>query len=334
MKNKYIFVVIMLVSILVVSLGLTTIYIGTSQETEEQEGAFTVVTSFYPMYIAAKNVIGDADGVALSNLSEPQTGCLHDYQLTPADMRLLSTADVFIINGGGIESFLSDVAEAYPKLVILEASEDVELLEESTGHREDEYDYAADRIGARGNEDTAETAGDSEDSDANAHAWMSVASYRVQVATIAEHLAQIDPANAQLYRANAAAYDSKLAELQEEQEILREQIAGQPVILFHEAYAYVAQDYGLDAVYCMDLDEERQVSAGEVADILSAIREDDVEFIFAEESYGKDMGDTVSRESDVRVLYLDTLNRGDGSADSYLNGMRANIQTIREAFLP
>jgi zinc transport system substrate-binding protein len=330
MKNKYLFVVIMLVSILVVSLGLTTIYISTSQETEEQEGTFTVVTSFYPMYIAAKNVIGDAEGVVLSNLSEPQTGCLHDYQLTPADMRLLSTADVFIINGGGIESFLSDVAEAYPNLVILEASGDVELLGETS---------QADESAGDGNGDAASDAPESNvhgdhEADANAHAWMSVASYRTQVATIAEHLAQLDSAHAQLYQANAATYDGKLAELQEQQEILREEIEGEPVILFHEAYAYVAQDYGLNAVYCMDLDEERQVSAGEVADILSAIREDGVQYIFAEESYGKDMGDTVSRESDVRVLYLDTLNRGDGSADSYLNGMQANIQIIREAFLP
>jgi zinc transport system substrate-binding protein len=338
MKNKYLFVVIMLVSILVVSLGLTTIYIGASQETEEQEGDFSVVTSFYPMYIAAKNVIGDADGVALSNLSEPQTGCLHDYQLTPADMRLLSTADVFIINGGGIESFLSDVAEAYPKLVIFEASEDVELLAETMGHSDHEAEsvYHSEHAHDAEVDDTeSKVHGDHDhEADTNAHAWMSVASYRVQVATIAEHLAQLDPTNAQIYRTNAAAYDGKLAELQEEQEALREQIAGQPVILFHEAYAYVAQDYGLDAVYCMDLDEERQVSAGEVADILSAIQEDGVEYIFAEESYGKDMGDTVQRESDVRVLYLDTLNRGDGSTDSYLNGMQANIQTIREAFLP
>ena len=81
-------------------------------------GTQTDVTSFYPMYIAAENVIGDADGVRLENLSEPQTGCLHDFQLTPEDMKLLSTADVFIINGGGIESFMKEVAEAYPNLKI------------------------------------------------------------------------------------------------------------------------------------------------------------------------------------------------------------------------
>ena len=105
-------------------MGLTGWYVSQTQEqTDGQE--LTVVTSFYPMYIAAENVIGDADGVRLENLSEPQTGCLHDFQLTPEDMKLLSTADVFIINGGGIESFMKEVAEAYPNLKIIEACENI-----------------------------------------------------------------------------------------------------------------------------------------------------------------------------------------------------------------
>ena len=58
---------------------------------------FNVVTSFYPVYIAAKNVIGDVEGVELHNLTEPQTGCLHDYQLTPQDMISLSHADLFLL---------------------------------------------------------------------------------------------------------------------------------------------------------------------------------------------------------------------------------------------
>ena len=54
-------------------MGLTGWYVSQTQEqTDGQE--LTVVTSFYPMYIAAENVIGDADGVRLENLSEPQTG--------------------------------------------------------------------------------------------------------------------------------------------------------------------------------------------------------------------------------------------------------------------
>ena len=130
MKKKYLYTAIMLFAILVAGMGLTGWYVSQTQEqTDGQE--LTVVTSFYPMYIAAENVIGDADGVRLENLSEPQTGCLHDFQLTPEDMVLLSKADVFIINGGGIENFLSEVASRYPNLTIIEAGEGIEMSGEN-----------------------------------------------------------------------------------------------------------------------------------------------------------------------------------------------------------
>lgn len=316
MKQKYWFVLWMLFGIFVISTGLTAIYVKSSTK-EENEGEFQIVTSFYPMYIAAKNVIGDTDGVALSNLSEPQTGCLHDYQLTPEDMKLIAGADVFIINGGGIEGFLSDIAREYPELVIVNASEGVDLL--SSG----EYDHSH-------GETHGQAAGSSETF--NAHAWMSVADHRIQVAAIAEALAQLDPVRAKVYQSNAAVYDEKLLELEKEQEEIRNLAAGCEVILFHEAYAYAAQDYGMETAMIMDLDEERQVSAGEIAEILEEIEQHDIKLILAEELYGKGIGDTVEAESDVTVLYLDTLNRGDYHADSYLDGMRANMEKLRDFF--
>ena len=130
MKNKYVFTGVLLAVILFVGSVLTTIYVRTEQKQEQAKGGnLLVVTSFYPMYVATENVIGDVEGVTLENLSEPQTGCLHDYQLTAADMKLLSKADVFIVNGGGIESFLSDVAESYPDLKIVQACDGIDLLE-------------------------------------------------------------------------------------------------------------------------------------------------------------------------------------------------------------
>ena len=134
MKNKYVFTAVLLAVILFVGNMLTMVYVRTEQSREQlKEGNLLVVTSFYPMYVAAENVIGDVEGVTLENLSEPQTGCLHDYQLTAADMKLLSKADVFIVNGGGIESFLSDVAESYPNLKIIQACDGIELLQAAEG---------------------------------------------------------------------------------------------------------------------------------------------------------------------------------------------------------
>lgn len=329
MKNKYVFVLVMLVGLLVASLGLTTIYVGSTQQPQEDE-KLHIVTSFYPMYIAAMNVVGDTENVELTNLSEPQTGCLHDFQLTPADMQLLSEADAFIINGGGVESFMEDVASAYPNLVIINASEYLDLLaeDEEEGHEEHEDEETHEEHDHGEEPESGEHVHDH--GGVNAHAWMSVEMYRGQVQAIAQGLAELDPEHEQNYLDHAAQYDVKLAELQSEQEEIASMVSGQSVILFHEAYEYVAGDYGLNVALVMDLDEERQVSAGEVAQVLEEIEEHGVTCILAEELYGQKMAQTVQRSADIRVLYLDTLNRGDYDPDSYLTGMHHNLELMRQ----
>lgn len=317
----------MLLSILVVSFGFTNIYVSHNQQTKDED--FVVVTSFYPMYVAAMNVVGDTDGVTLKNLSEPQTGCLHDFQLTPADMKLLSTADVFIINGGGIESFMEDIAMQYPDLVVIEACEEIELLceQEAHGHSHSEEEHEEEA-----HDHETENGHDDHNHDVNAHAWMSVKNYRKQVDNIANGLAVAAPDFAESFLVNAGDYDRKLEELQVEQETLLTLTQGEEVIMFHCAYDYVAEDLSLEVAFCMDLDEERQVSAGEVAEVLEVIEHHGVKYIFAEALYGTDMCEMVQKEADVTVVYLDPLNRGEYDKDSYLEGMRNNLKLMQEAF--
>ena len=379
MKNKYVFTGVLLAVILFVGSVLTTIYVRTEQKQEQAKGGnLLVVTSFYPMYVATENVIGDVEGVTLENLSEPQTGCLHDYQLTAADMKLLSKADVFIVNGGGIESFLSDVAESYPDLKIVQACDGIDLLESAEGTEESDSNDSSSDTGADSDEhlnenedahvednahseetdihtdsdehtEIADTHIESnvhnEDSDhadhdhsehshgdENAHAWMNLDDYQIQVQNICNGLSEADSTHADRYAANAQTYQAKVQELQQETAELASQIAAQPVVIFHEAYEYIVQEYGLQLAGEMNLDEERQVSAGEVADILHAIEDNHVSVVLAEELYGTDMGEMVAKQSDVKVVYLDTLTRGDYSADSYLEGMKSNIEQLKEAF--
>ena len=309
-----------------------------AKNTDEADDMLTVVTSFYPMYIATLNIVDCVKGVRLENLSEPQTGCLHDFQLTPEDMKLLSTADVFVINGGGIESFMSDVAKAYPKLDVVEACEDVALLSEDDADSDHDHDHDADAESDSDHDHDHEADAESDSAhnhdhgDENVHAWMSVPRYRTMVKTIASHLAQKDEAHAEEYYANAEKYDAKLAKLEKEQDSLKSLTDGQNIVIFHEAYAYVADDFSMNACYLLDLDEERSVSAGEIKQVISAIKDDGVSVILAEELYGKSMGDTVSRETDVHVVYIDPLNRGEYDKDSYLDGMEQNIELIKDAF--
>ena len=354
MKNKCKFVGIMFLCILIVCTLAVMAYEHTAgktgaagemsdtsdseKNTDEADDMLTVVTSFYPMYIAALNIVDGVEGVRLENLSEPQTGCLHDFQLTPEDMKLLSTADVFVINGGGIESFMSDVAKAYPKLDVVEACEDVALLSEDDADSDHDHDHEADTESDSDHDHDHEadaesdSAHDHDHGDENAHAWMSVPRYRTMVQTIASRLAEKDAKHADEYYANAKAYDAKLAVLEEKINSIKSLTNGQNIIIFHEAYAYVADDFSKNACYLLDLDEERSVSAGEIKQVIGAIKDDGVSVILAEELYGKSMGDTVSRETDVHVIYIDPLNRGEYDKDSYLYGMEHNIELIKEAF--
>ena len=354
MKNKCKFVGIMFLCILIVCTLAVMAYEHTAgktgaagemsdtsdseKNTDEADDMLTVVTSFYPMYIAALNIVDGVEGVRLENLSEPQTGCLHDFQLTPEDMKLLSTADVFVINGGGIESFMSDVAKAYPELDVVEACEDVALLSEDDADSDHDHDHEADTESDSDHDHDHEADAESDSAhehdhgDENAHAWMSVPRYRTMVQTIASRLAEKDAKHADEYYANAKAYDAKLAVLEEKINSIKSLTNGQNIIIFHEAYAYVADDFSMNACYLLDLDEERSVSAGEIKQVIGAIKDDGVSVILAEELYGKSMGDTVSRETDVHVIYIDPLNRGEYDKDSYLYGMEHNIELIKEAF--
>ncbi|MFG6383247.1 MAG: metal ABC transporter substrate-binding protein [Lachnospiraceae bacterium] len=296
-KKKYLFVLYMLLAITLAGGIFTKIFINIEERNEHTE-RIQVVTSFYPVYIAVKNVVGDSETILLENLSEPQTGCMHDYQLTAQDMKLLSKADIFIINGGGIETFLAEVGKVYPNLEISETTKGLELQKEE------------------GSE--------------NAHQWMDTRLYTQMVKNIADTLSRVDKKNASIYQENANIYCKKIENLTNQIDTLKTEFKNN-VVIFHEAYAYIAEQFGWNVVYCLNLDEERQVSAGEIADMLAIITKNQVSMIFAEELYGKDMGETVEKETDSKVYYLDTLVRGNYETDSYLTAMQKNIDIIKQA---
>ena len=152
------------------------------------------------------------------------------------------------------------------------------------------------------------------------------------VENIAETFMEADPAHAHIYQENAERYGEKIQLLTKELKELREVTSAKPAVIFHEAYEYVVEELGMDAVYCLDLDEERQVSAREVADVMREISENQVSVVFAEELYGRDMGDTVEAETQAKVCYLDTLVRGDYQMDSYLQAVQQNIETLKQVF--
>ena len=262
-----------------------------------------LVTSFYPMYVATLNVAGGLPGVQLTNLTRPLTGCLHDYQLAPEDMITLTTADVFIVNGAGMESFLDKAVRHNPWMVVVEASAGIELIR----------------------------AGAAPDGEANPHVWVSVSDHLRQVANIAAGLAKADPARAARYAANAAAYSPQLEALRLEMQQALAPARGRPIVTFHEAFPYFAREFGLRVAAVVEREPGSEPNAQELAATIRTVRAAGVRALFAEPQYPPRAAELIARETQAKVYTLDPAVSGPLQADAYLVIMRRNLQVLREA---
>jgi zinc transport system substrate-binding protein len=119
------FLAVLFIAALFLISGCNTDVSRSTASDSQDENNLTIITSFYPVYIMAQNITADVPGVKLINLTGPQTGCLHDYQLTPENVKTLQQADIFIVNGAGTESFMDKVTAQQKQLKIITASQGI-----------------------------------------------------------------------------------------------------------------------------------------------------------------------------------------------------------------
>lgn len=310
------------------------LFAGGSKELKKEE--VLVVTSFYPMYVLVENLTEGVDGIMVSNLTENQTGCLHDYQLTARDMKLLAAADAFVINGAGMELFMDKVLGSYTDLPVIEACHGIHLLDgmehdHDHGHEAEEgfQEHEEEELHAEHDEEEHTGAHDHSHAE-NGHVWLDVERYREQMVTVAEELQKLFPEQAGSLSAAAAAYDDKLQKLSLEIDGLQEQTQGIPVVIFHEAFAYLAESLDMEVIVALSLDEETVPGAGEIAEVIEEINYHGAALILIEEAYAG-YAEKILAETAAEVVYLDPLVTGDGSADSYVTGMQANLEAVRKA---
>ncbi|MCF0128427.1 MAG: zinc ABC transporter substrate-binding protein, partial [Pseudobutyrivibrio sp.] len=314
---------LMLLGIALVAFSSTFFYVkinGDSADSQE----FTVVTSCSPVYVACLNLCEGVEGVTVTNLSQPTTGCLHEYQLTTADMKALAAADVLVVNGGGMEGYLSDVMATYPKLKIVDSSQgivDKLIIETDEENHEQEEDVHQEE----NHDDEAHEENSHDHGGVNSHTWMSPECFMGQCEYIARELGEIAPSKAEAFKVNCESFRQEIeVDLGNVIVKSRKEFAGSKTVILHEACEYVANDLGMVVSGCMDLDEERQVSAGEVAKMAEIMESEGVKIILAEEDYGKDMAEILAKETGARIIYIKTMIRGNYSKDSYIKLMLEN----------
>jgi zinc transport system substrate-binding protein len=273
---------------------------GTLSAATQKTGEKVVVTSFYPVYIMALNVVGAAPNVSVQNLTPPSTGCLHHYSLTVNDMKKLAGASLLIANGAGMEPFMQRIVSQRPNLKVVELARGIPLIR---------------------NEDGAP----------NPHVWTSVSNAIAEVRNLGEAMAKFDPANAKIYRANATRYIAKLDALRTRMKSELAPYRGRKVVTFHEAFPYLAQEFGLVIAAVIEREPGSQPSAQELARIVNLIRKNGIRAIFSEPQYPASTAAAIARETGARVYVLDPAVTGPDNPDAYLNIMKANLAVLVNA---
>lgn len=276
---------------------------GCTNNTKETYNGTTIVTSFYPMYIFTKNIVKDTKNVRVVNMTEPQTGCLHDYQMVPADLKTLDEADVFVINGAGMEAFMDKVVKQQPDLKIVEAVKGIELLKDADGNE-------------------------------NAHVWVSISGAIQEVNNIANGLEEADPENAEAYRKNAEEYTALLKAESDKMHNALEPYKGKSIVTFHEAFPYFAEEFGLNIVSVVEREPGTEPSAGELAELIDKIKSTNVKVLFAEPQYSEKAAQSIAKQTGAKVYLLDPVVTGakDAPADSYIKTMDENLKVLLQAF--
>ncbi len=290
--------------LMILTLCAMVVVAGCGGVSEKKEDKFHIVTSFYPMYIDAANIAQGVEGVEVINMTKPQTGCLHDYQLTTEDMKTLEKADVFIINGIGMESFMEKAMEAQKGLKVIDASK-------------------SDKINVIMNGD-----------EPNPHVWMSVTYSIAQVKAITSQLCEIDPAHEKEYKKNALDYVMKLEKLREDMHMELDTLPNKDIVTFHEAFPYFAKEFKLHIVAVIEREPGTEPTPKELEDTIGIVSKLPVKALFTEPQYSPAAAETIARETGAHVYILDPVVTGEANEkarDAYIDSMKKNMEVLREA---
>ena len=277
---------------------------GSTKQGGSDKKAFRIVTSFYPMYIDVINITKGVDGVEVVNMTKPQTGCLHDYQLTTEDMKTLEKADAFIVNGAGMESFLDKVIKQQKNLKVIDAS------------KSDEINFLKD--------------GD----EINPHVWLSVTYSIAQVEAITSQLCEADPEHADAYRKNALDYLTKLTALREEMHKELDDLPHKDIVTFHEAFPYLAKEFKLNIISVIEREPGTEPTPHELEETVAKVNALPVKVLFTEPQYSPVAAQTIASETGAKMYELDPVVTGEANEeamDAYITAMKKNMEVLKEA---
>lgn len=234
----------------------------------------------------------------------------HEFQPTPGDIEKVSSADLVLASGKGIEGYLAkleDAADNKRKFVnvgnkigaSLKLKEDDKVIEDP-------------------------------------HWWHSVANVRKAVDVVRDAFIAADAADKDAFTAAASAYQAKLDDLDKAIKLKVAELGRdkRKLVTSHDAFQYFARDYGFKIYPIEGISTAEEPSTRHVAELLGTINAEKVKAVFFENMQSPKVIAQITKETGAKVggeLYADGLGVAGSDATSYVDMMHHNARTIVNA---
>ncbi|MCQ9617483.1 zinc ABC transporter substrate-binding protein [Paenalcaligenes niemegkensis] len=302
-----------------------------------EQSPLEVVASFTILGDMVKQVGGDA--VNVSVIVGPESDA-HTFEPRPSDAKAVGQAKLLIVNGLDFEAWVPRLMQSAgydgKQVVASTGISAIRYQADSHGQQENKHDHDHDHSHDHSHDHEQ---GQHQHGDYDPHAWQSLSRAIVYVENIRDGLIEAQPRSEALFRANAEAYIQEMQALDTQLKAAFQALPAEhrKVISSHDAFAYLAADYGVEFISLLGVSNQAEPSAKDIASVISRARTEGISAIFVENVVSPKLVEQVARETGAKVggvLYSDALAKALHDADSYLGMIRWNSSKLLEALAP
>jgi len=267
----------------------------------------SVVTSFYPLFFFASQIVGDEGTV--TNIT-PAGSEPHDYEPNPQDIARIEQSDLLILNGIRLESWGNSIRES-----LKGSSQIVVVVAESLGQSAATKQNGADLT--------------------DPHIWLSPVFAKKEVEIIAQSVEHIDPPNSESYQKNAQILINQLDALDREYREGLRMCQKKDIITSHAAFGYLANEYGFNQVSISGLSPAEEPAPKKLAKLSDFAAEHGIHTIFFEPLVSPRTAETVAHEIGAQTLVLNPLegltDQEVANGKNYFTEMKKNLANLKIA---
>ncbi|MGG0823036.1 zinc ABC transporter substrate-binding protein [Paenibacillus turicensis] len=325
---------------------------GTKANENIDPNKVNVVTSFYPIYFFA-NEIGGEDAHVMNLLPtgvEP-----HDWTPRSQDILNTSKAQLFLYNGAGLESWVPNFLKGIDSkstVKTIELSKGISLIytNEDDGHNhggnnshQDSHDANHDHEkehsenhAEQGHEHAEEHGAENDhghgDEHSDPHTWISPKSAITIAENIKNAYIEVDAKHQANYEKRFEQVKEKLTQLDQKYREALSKTSKKEIVVSHQAFGYLARDYGFTQHAIMGLSPESEPKAQDIVALSKLVKEKQIKYIFFEELVSDKLAKMLAAESGVQTLVLNPVEglttEQEKAGENYYTLMEKNLENL------